>query len=276
MRRTSMTLNAIFLAACAAVAVVAPVRAYAGDEGAERAREEGRRASDAAPEEQGFLGVGTEWSGKGVVITDVGAGTPAERARLRAGDVVVAADGRRLESAEALLRAVRAKRPGESIRLEVVREGWTRAFSVVLAPVPPEIAGSREREEDEPSRRVRALEPEVFVLRLREEEARGRERLLETLRRELDAKSYEAVRRALESLEEREPARAAPGGPPPGERAEPRRESIRVEARPRPAEDEAARLKAALRPLERRLESLERTCKEIQKSLEALERRLGR
>lgn len=60
------------------------------------------------------------------------AGGPAERAGLRAGDVVVAIDGRLVESAEELIVAIRARQPGDSVELMIRRGGREQTVGVEL------------------------------------------------------------------------------------------------------------------------------------------------
>jgi S1-C subfamily serine protease len=61
----------------------------------------------------------------GVLVLRVARETPAARAGLQSGDVVVAADGRPVDSVRALRRAVDQAR-GRELRLEVVRKGERR------------------------------------------------------------------------------------------------------------------------------------------------------
>jgi PDZ domain-containing protein len=56
----------------------------------------------------------------GVLITTIFAGTPAAE-KLHAGDVVVAVDGTRVLRPDALGRLIRARKPGETVRLRVRR-----------------------------------------------------------------------------------------------------------------------------------------------------------
>jgi Lon-like protease len=56
----------------------------------------------------------------GVLITTIFAGTPAAQ-KLHAGDVVVAVDGTRVLRPDALGRRIRARKPGETVRLRVRR-----------------------------------------------------------------------------------------------------------------------------------------------------------
>ncbi len=64
------------------------------------------------------------------VLGQVVAGGPAERAGLAPGDRILRADGKPVETWEALVAAVRA-RPGVPLELAVEREGVTRAIQVV-------------------------------------------------------------------------------------------------------------------------------------------------
>jgi regulator of sigma E protease len=57
-------------------------------------------------------------------------GRPARRAGLQPGDLVVRADGDTIPSWNALLRAI-WRRPGDSLRLEVLRDGGVRTITVV-------------------------------------------------------------------------------------------------------------------------------------------------
>jgi sigma-B regulation protein RsbU (phosphoserine phosphatase) len=57
------------------------------------------------------------------VVTNVRPGSPAERAGLRAGDAVVAFDGRRVQSAQDQDRVWMSHVPGDSIRLTILRPG---------------------------------------------------------------------------------------------------------------------------------------------------------
>lgn len=78
----------------------------------------------------------------GAVLVAVERGGPAAEAGLRPGDVVVAVDGERVESAAELSRAVARLRPGRRLTLQVFRDGEAREVEVVLGERPP-------REDDE-------------------------------------------------------------------------------------------------------------------------------
>jgi serine protease Do len=69
----------------------------------------------------------------GVLIQDILDGTPAEEAGLQHGDVIVAVDGIDIQSAEALIAFVSARRPGSEVEVTVIREGLRKSFDVTLA-----------------------------------------------------------------------------------------------------------------------------------------------
>ena len=66
----------------------------------------------------------------GVVIDSVREGTPATRAGLQKGDVVVEFDGERARSAQQFTRLVRETAPGRSVKMTVVRDGSRRTLDI--------------------------------------------------------------------------------------------------------------------------------------------------
>lgn len=60
---------------------------------------------------------------EGVLVSEVVEGSPAEKAGLQRGDVVLTFDGRPVRTARALTRRVRAAEPGEKVAIEVLRKG---------------------------------------------------------------------------------------------------------------------------------------------------------
>jgi putative serine protease PepD len=89
--------------------------------------------------EHAYLGVtlGDAEDG-GAQIGEVRDGTPAERAGLRAGDVVVRAGGDAVRSSGDLTTAVSEHRPGDELELTVRRGGETRTLTVTLGTRPDE------------------------------------------------------------------------------------------------------------------------------------------
>ena len=101
--------------------------------------------------EHAYLGIRMAPTSKGVAVTEVLPGTPAAKAGLRpatgtevvdgqeqptGGDVVLEFDGDEVTSAVALQSAVDARRPGDTVRIVVLRNGSRRAIEVTLGVRP--------------------------------------------------------------------------------------------------------------------------------------------
>jgi serine protease Do len=69
---------------------------------------------------------------KGALVERVIPNSPAEKAGVRAGDVVVGIDGRSVASEEELRDALRAHKKGDSATLEIVRDGKRQKVEVTL------------------------------------------------------------------------------------------------------------------------------------------------
>ena len=88
---------------------------------------------------EGYLGVsllGRSDGGRGAVINDVTPGSPAGLAGLKAGDVVIAADGSPVDGQPGFVAAIRDKSPGDSIDIEVLRNGNRLTLTAVLSERP--------------------------------------------------------------------------------------------------------------------------------------------
>jgi serine protease Do len=68
-----------------------------------------------------YLGVQGDPDGKDCTITQVTAGSPAEKAGLKANDIVVKVDGHKIEKFDDLGSMVRKKKPGDEMAVEIVR-----------------------------------------------------------------------------------------------------------------------------------------------------------
>jgi serine protease Do len=75
---------------------------------------------------------------RGVVIEDFGGETsPARKAGLEAGDIIVAVDNKPIEYVGQLQQQIAFRRPGESVKLDVARKGGVRkTFDVKLQALP--------------------------------------------------------------------------------------------------------------------------------------------
>lgn len=73
---------------------------------------------------------------KGVKFADISAGSPAAKAGLKAGDVMVEFDGKKIDNLYDFTYALRAKQPGDKVVVKVIREGKPAEATVVLARRP--------------------------------------------------------------------------------------------------------------------------------------------
>jgi serine protease Do len=82
-----------------------------------------------------FLGVGlddVQGDARGAKVRSVEEGSPAEKAGLKQGDVIVAFDGEAVRSASQLARLVRETPPGRSVPIEVMRGGARQKLTATL------------------------------------------------------------------------------------------------------------------------------------------------
>lgn len=70
------------------------------------------------------------------VIQSVSNGTPAASAGLKAGDAVIAINGRAVDSADSLIGTIRATKPGTQVTLTIVRNGSAQDTKVTLTQRP--------------------------------------------------------------------------------------------------------------------------------------------
>jgi serine protease Do len=77
---------------------------------------------------------------KGALISDVTGDSPAEKAGLKADDVVVGVDGRPVEDNGDLSRYISSKSPGTTVNLRILRGGGEQTIAVVLGTFPDEAA----------------------------------------------------------------------------------------------------------------------------------------
>ena len=71
--------------------------------------------------------------GTGLIVSKLTEGGPAEKAKLKVGDVIVKVDGKRVESANDLIDLVQAKQKGAKIKLEILRDKKAMTFDVEVS-----------------------------------------------------------------------------------------------------------------------------------------------
>jgi serine protease Do len=77
-------------------------------------------------------------STRGALIADVVKDSPADQSGVKPGDVVIALNGKPVSDNNQLTRDVGVVAPGQTVKLDVIRDGKEKSFSVKLAPRPDE------------------------------------------------------------------------------------------------------------------------------------------
>lgn len=94
---------------------------------------EGLAFAMAADQPKTMIGIRMDDEAEGeVVLTDVIKGLPADRAGLRAGDVLVKIAGARIEKVTDIRETLKDKNPGDKVEVIVKREGAEKTFEVTL------------------------------------------------------------------------------------------------------------------------------------------------
>jgi serine protease Do len=86
----------------------------------------------------GYMGVMLQDLGgeQGAMVGNVLGGGPADKAGVRAGDVIRRVDGVAIGSRASLMRAIGAKTPGTVVKLDMLRDGLDVSAEVKLATRP--------------------------------------------------------------------------------------------------------------------------------------------
>ena len=93
----------------------------------------GVHVQDLTPDLARYFGVSS-----GVVVTRVFAGSPADEAGLRRGDVLVALDGRRIDDRETFFERLAGYTAGSRMRFRIARKGKNLELEVVAREIPDE------------------------------------------------------------------------------------------------------------------------------------------
>jgi putative serine protease PepD len=86
--------------------------------------------------EHAYLGVSVDASAATARLADIRPSTPAAKAGLKSGDVVIAVDGKTISSGDDLTRAIDAHKPGDKITLTYKRGGSEHSVELTLATRP--------------------------------------------------------------------------------------------------------------------------------------------
>lgn len=96
----------------------------------------GVKISTPTSAELGALGLPADQ--KGALVAEVTPGGPAERAGLRFSDLVVSLNGEAIDSSTKLTRMVGSAKPGDTLRMDILREGRRQTITARSATRPPE------------------------------------------------------------------------------------------------------------------------------------------
>lgn len=80
---------------------------------------------------------------EGALISQVYEGSPAEKADLKVGDLIVSIDTIAIKNSQDVVREVLKKRVGQKIKMEVIREGKKAEVYVTTAELPAEMTGQK-------------------------------------------------------------------------------------------------------------------------------------
>ncbi|MGE4373596.1 MAG: Do family serine endopeptidase [Xanthobacter sp.] len=78
---------------------------------------------------------------EGALVAQVQAGTPGAKAGLKAGDVIVEVNGEQIKDARELTRTIGMMKPGEVVKLNVLRNAKPLEIPVTLAQLPGDVDG---------------------------------------------------------------------------------------------------------------------------------------
>jgi Do/DeqQ family serine protease len=86
---------------------------------------------------------------EGVLVSNVQPGGPADKAGIKAGDIIVEVNGKKISEVQDLQNQIMKNPPGTKINLKVIRNGKELTFTVITAPL--EGGGTQEQTTDEGS-----------------------------------------------------------------------------------------------------------------------------
>ena len=101
---------------------------------------------------------GLDFQGDGVLVNRVVDGSPAERAGLEKGDIILSVEGRRVDSPETLADVIQSFSTDESVSIRILRDGERQTLDARLTARPDE-EGAPQVEE---KRSEEAPEPEII------------------------------------------------------------------------------------------------------------------
>jgi serine protease Do len=91
---------------------------------------------------------------KGALVEQVTKGMPAEKAGIRAGDVIVSIDGVDIKSDSAMRRAIGETKPGTTVTIRILREGKSLDYPVTVAALDEQALAASQQQSMETMERL--------------------------------------------------------------------------------------------------------------------------
>jgi len=107
---------------------------------------------------------------RGALVNSVEKGSPADKGGVEATDIILAFDGKPVESSSDLPRMVGSTRPGQQASLEVWRKGQTRKLNVTVGELQEERVASRDTPKPKPQAEAPANRLGIVVAELSAEQ----------------------------------------------------------------------------------------------------------
>ncbi|MBI5327966.1 MAG: DegQ family serine endoprotease [Deltaproteobacteria bacterium] len=115
----------------------------------------------------------------GALVSSVNKDDPADKAGIKAGDIIVEFDGKEIKEVSDLPRSVASTLPGKTVKAKVIRDGKEKIFAVTIEKMKEddgEIAASEEKEDRSPEKKfglsVQPITPDI-ARRLNIKDAEG-------------------------------------------------------------------------------------------------------
>ncbi|MBI1851680.1 MAG: PDZ domain-containing protein [Planctomycetes bacterium] len=178
--------SALALASIVAGPAIAQVRVESGSAGAAPLRIEQSKPVEraAAAEDRAWLGITVAAledeqrgqneipAGVGIRVDSVEPGSPAAKAKLRAGDIIVQLDNDEVKGVDGLLTLVQGHKPGDEVKIWYFRGSHKRTANATLASVSDRTA-KVERREETPREETKATKKEAEEKHEHKAEAKG-------------------------------------------------------------------------------------------------------
>jgi membrane-associated protease RseP (regulator of RpoE activity) len=87
-------------------------------------------------EDRGFLGVVTEKTDNGLTITKIVPSSPAEKAGLKANDIILQVEAKSVKTPDDLIGALKGTKPKDEVTIKIKTKGEEKSLKIILAEVP--------------------------------------------------------------------------------------------------------------------------------------------